>query len=125
LFTNGTVYWQDVPGRYIILSEGIAEADQFGNVSELQGIPFVAEDWASKCIITTGIDCSTLSDSFSIPDVQNPVLYWVPDASGFFYVSNGRLYYVSVTDHVPVLIDNGILSSNTRLPGELGWLRKP
>jgi hypothetical protein len=125
LFSDGTVYWQDVPGRFLVLAEGFVEVDQFGNVSDLQGIPFTAEDWASTCVVTTGIDCTTLSDSFSIPDVKNPVLYWVPDASGFFYLSNGQLFYVSTSDHIPVGIDRGVLTSNTQLPVELGWLRKP
>ncbi len=120
LFTGGGVYWADIPGRFIVVAEGVEEVDQFGNVSILPGIPYAADDWASNCIVSINIDCSTPSGNFTISGVQNPILYWVFDASGFFYLTGSQLKYVSIFDRTPVIIDEGILS-----PREIGWLIMP
>jgi dipeptidyl aminopeptidase/acylaminoacyl peptidase len=112
LYTNGKVYWDMHYIYFIILAEGIAGVDPFGNYVEFRGVPFLAYDNHSRCDVTYGIECDTPNGIFTIPDAYGATVYWTPDSRGFFYILNDGLYYVATRTQKAVKIDSGLLSPN-------------
>ncbi len=112
LYTNGKVYWDMQYVYFVILGEGIAGIDPFGNYVDFRGVPYLAYDSNSICTVTYGIECDTPAGMFTIPDAYGAIVYWAPDTSGFFYTINNKLDYVSIHLQKAVEIDSGLLPPN-------------
>jgi hypothetical protein len=109
LYTNGKVYWDLQYVYFVILAEGIAGIDPFGNYVDFRGVPYLAYDNNSICTVTYGIECDTPAGIFTIPDAYGAIVYWTPDTSGFFYTLDNNLYYVSINNQISIEIDSGLL----------------
>jgi hypothetical protein len=112
LFTNGRVYWDMHYVYFIIQAEAVVGIDPFGNFADFRGVPYLAYDNNSRCIVTYGIECDTSAGIFTIPDAYGAIVYWVPDTRSFFYTLNYNLYYVSIMDQTSIQIDSGLLPPN-------------
>jgi hypothetical protein len=112
LFTNGRVYWDMHYVYFIIEAEAVAGIDPFGNFVQFRGVPYLAPDNDSRCIVTYGIECDAPGGMFTIPDAHGAMVYWAPDTSGFFYTLNNNLFYVALSDQTPIQIDSDLLPPN-------------
>jgi hypothetical protein len=112
LYINGKVYWDMHYVYFVILAEGIAGIDPFGDYVDFRGVPYLAYDNHSMCWVTYGIECDTPNGIFTIPDAYGATVYWAPDSSGFLYSLNDGLYYVATDMQKSVEVDSGLLPPN-------------
>ncbi len=127
-YSNGKVYWDDNYIGFYVIAETLAVVSPFGSISYLQDIPVMAPNNDFTCSSTVyGIECDTPSGIFTIPANSSVAIYWVPDSSGIFYSDGDQLYYASMQERVPMLIDEGLLPPNDvdyRLVSyAAGWLK--
>lgn len=129
--------WYDVrwlPQAQLFLAKGesaVISVALDGTTKELSGegaLPIDSPDGA--WLIATGdgnftspigLRLYTTDGELKRAITQEAVTYatWSPDASGVFYASDGKLYYVAIPNGEPQLIEENLTTTET---GSLGWV---
>ena len=127
-YSNGRVYWDNNYIGFYVKAETLAVVGPYGSIGYVQDIPVMAPNNDFTCSSTLyGIECDTPSGIFTIPADSGVDVYWVPDSSGIFYIDGDQLYYASMQERVPVLIDQGVLPPNYMdyrlITYAAGWLK--
>ena len=127
-YSNGRVYWDNNYIGFYVNAETLAVVGPYGSIGYVQDIPVMAPNNDFTCSSTLyGIECDTPSGIFTISADAGVDIYWVPDSSGIFYIDGDQLYYASMQERVPVLVDQGVLPPNYMdyrlITYAAGWLK--
>jgi hypothetical protein len=126
-YSNGLVSWDDGYIGFFIQGDAQAVVGPYGDVSYPQGLPVLNTGWTCR-LTSQSIECVlTGGENFQLSTGSDTAVYWIQDATGFFYIDGIQLFYASFLDHSANLIDQDVLPPNHEahrpISKAAGWMR--